>query len=71
MTIDKIKYNLPESIFNYWTTLMNYYSIHIQVERLEVAKKQLEIEINNESINIPTYYIYELKLINHLLGCKQ
>lgn len=70
MTIDKIKYNLPESIFNYWTTLIDYHYVNVVIERLEMAKKQLEYEIENQ-LNIPTYYVYELELLKHLLECNQ
>jgi hypothetical protein len=67
MTIDKIEKNLPSCIFKYWTTLIDYYYVNTVIERMQSAKKQLEYEIEN-NLNIPTYYIYELKLLNHLLS---
>lgn len=67
MTIDKIKHNLPESIFNYWTTLIDYYPYSTVKERLNQAKKQLKKEIDAEIFGLPKYYVYELKLIEHLI----
>ena len=66
MTIDKIKHNLPENIFNYWTTLINHYPYSTVKERLNQAKKQLREEIDAEIFGLPVHYVYELKLLEHL-----
>lgn len=67
MTIDKIEKNLPSCVFKYWNTLIDYYCVNTVIERMQAAKKQLEHEIES-GLNIPTYYIYELNLLNHLLS---
>ena len=65
-SIDKIKNDLPPVIFNFWTELINHYPMELVLERMELAKKQLKKEIDNEIFGLPKYYVAELKLLEHL-----
>lgn len=66
MTIDKIKANLPISIFNHWTNLQSNYPYNIVKEKINNAITIIEKEIEEEIFGLPRHRIYELKLLKLL-----
>jgi hypothetical protein len=66
MTIDKIKFYMCPSIFNFWTSLHKVITVEECTERMLKAKEQLENEVE-KGIRENTIEVQaEINLLKHL-----